>query len=73
MTNRRVYETLEVARPTEHIWHVKLNRPKSLNAINQQLFTDLKTCFEDANKDEELRVVILTGNGKHFCAGLDLQ
>lgn len=52
--------------------HVRLNRPKKLNAMNHQFFLDLKKCFEDINQDEEVRVVMLTGNGKHFCAGLDL-
>jgi len=67
------YETLEVVKPTQHIWHVRFNRPNKLNAMNGQFFADLKKCFEDVNKDEEARVVILTGNGKHFYAGLDLM
>jgi enoyl-CoA hydratase/carnithine racemase len=67
------YETIEVVKPSQYIWHVRFNRPKKLNAMNRQFFADLKKCFEDVNKDEEARVVILTGNGKHFCAGLDLM
>ena len=41
--------------------------------MNMQFFADMKACFDAANQDEEVRVVILTGNGKHFCAGLDLM
>lgn len=67
------YETLEVSWAAPHVWHVKLNRPKKLNAMNDQFFKDLRKCFTDANEQEDLRVIILTGNGKHFCAGLDLM
>jgi enoyl-CoA hydratase/carnithine racemase len=41
--------------------------------MNPQFFHDILQCFESANQDEDLRVVILTGNGKHFSAGLDLN
>lgn len=36
------------------------------------MFSDLASFFTDVNKDPEARVVILTGNGKNFCAGIDL-
>lgn len=51
---------------------ISLNRPESLNAINTQLATDLLTAFQSAQADTGVRVVILRGEGRAFCAGLDL-
>jgi enoyl-CoA hydratase/carnithine racemase len=52
---------------------VRLNRPKVLNALNQQTWKELRTVFEDARDDPEIRGVILTGAGdKAFIAGADI-
>lgn len=50
-----------------------LNRPDKRNALNRQLITELGTAFDHANKDPAGRVVILTGAGSSFCAGMDLS
>ncbi len=53
--------------------YVMLNRPKVLNALNRQTWTELRTVFEDARDDPEIRGVILTGAGdKAFIAGADI-
>ena len=52
---------------------ITLNRPEVLNAMNRQLVEDLNTALETARKDDEARVVILTGAGRAFCAGEDLK
>ena len=44
-----------------------LNRPKALNSFNQELIEDFHQVLDEVKKDEEIRVVILTGNGKAFC------
>ena len=55
------------------IAYVTLNRPKVLNALNQATWNDLRTAFEDARDDAEIRGVILTGAGdKAFIAGADI-
>jgi enoyl-CoA hydratase len=52
---------------------VTLNRPKVLNALNRQTWKELRTVFEDARDDPEIRGVILTGAGdKAFIAGADI-
>ncbi|UJR06960.1 hypothetical protein I4U23_011248 [Adineta vaga] len=66
------YETLKVSQPKPHVFLVELNRPTKLNAMNQQLFDDLKTCFEQLNKEKECRVIVLTGNGRAFSTGIDI-
>ena len=52
---------------------VTLNRPEIHNAFNDQLILDLTTLFNEISNDESVRVVILTGASKSFCAGADLN
>src|SRR2546430_16392749 len=55
------------------IAYVTLNRPKVLNALNQRTWQDLRTAFEDARDDADVRGAILTGAGdKAFIAGADI-
>lgn len=49
-----------------------LNRPEKRNAFNAELVTELKTALESAEKDEEVKVILLRANGKVFSAGADL-
>src|ERR1700744_3778998 len=68
------FSTLTVSRRDNGILVVTLNRPEAANAMNTQLGLDLMTLFEGFSVDlEGLRVVILTGQGKAFCAGGDLK
>ncbi len=55
------------------IAYVTLNRPDKLNAMNLQMHEDLGAVWEDFRDDPELRVAILSGNGKCFSAGADLS
>jgi enoyl-CoA hydratase len=56
------------------IAYVTLNRPKVLNALNQKTWENLRTAFEDARDDTQVRGVILTGAGdKAFIAGADIS
>ena len=50
-----------------------LNRPKSLNALSSQMGRELSAALEMLEADPEVRVLILTGAGKAFCAGVDLK
>ena len=55
------------------IAYVTVNRPKVLNALNTPTWKDLRTAFEDARDDVNVRGVILTGAGnKAFIAGADI-
>jgi len=55
-----------------HIGFITLNRPDKRNAMNTALWKDLDKAIGIAEEDEEARVIILRGEGKSFCAGLDL-
>lgn len=52
---------------------IKLNRPKVLNAMNKQLWLDLRTALRDAGSDPKIKVVVITGEGRAFSTGADLK
>jgi enoyl-CoA hydratase len=52
---------------------ITLNRPQAMNALSRELRTAIADTFEKLEADPAVRVVILTGAGKAFCAGLDLK
>ena len=56
----------------DKILTITLNRPDRLNAFTGQMMNDLISAFDSASKDDEVRVVIVTGEGRGFCAGADL-
>ncbi len=65
------YETISVER-RGHVAIVSLDRPDVLNAFNTAMCRELFTAVEEVNKDDEIRVAILTGAGRAFSAGADL-
>ncbi len=60
-------------RAGEHVAVVELQRPEQRNALNFSLVADLHSALDDVAADEACRVVVLTGSGESFCAGLDLR
>jgi enoyl-CoA hydratase/carnithine racemase len=65
--------TVRVERPTPEVALVTLDRPDRLNAMNHELVADLHDALEQIGTDNTCRVVVLTGEGRGFCAGLDLK
>ena len=55
------------------IAHVAFNRPEKANALHMDAWTEMQTVFESLSTADEVRVIILVGEGKHFCAGIDLE
>jgi len=66
------YERLIVEK-SGGIAKITLNRPEKLNAIDVKLGAELYSALEDIQRDEDIGVVILKGNGRAFCAGRDLS
>jgi len=66
-------ETVIVEKPEKHISVITLNRPERLNAISAELITDLCEAFRQMGSDNDIRVAIVTGAGRAFCSGLDLE
>ncbi|MGK7391438.1 MAG: enoyl-CoA hydratase/isomerase family protein [Candidatus Cyclobacteriaceae bacterium M2_1C_046] len=52
---------------------ITLNRPESYNALNDEITFELQDALKQASKDENVRVLVLTGEGKAFCSGQDLK
>jgi enoyl-CoA hydratase len=66
------YETIDYA-VSDGIARLTLNRPERMNAITSQLVADLRAAVAAANDDAAVRVLILSGAGRAFCAGYDLD
>ena len=65
------YETLAVSM-ADGVADVVLNRPDKSNAMNRQMWDDIRDVFRKLDETAEARVVVLSGAGKHFNAGIDL-
>lgn len=57
----------------DHVATITLNRPEKLNARTAKMDTELHPCFDECQDNDDIRVVIITGAGRGFCAGRDLQ
>jgi enoyl-CoA hydratase len=65
--------TVSRSQPSPGVTLLTLDRPERLNAMNVDLVDDLRGALDDVARDRSCRAVILTGAGRAFCAGLDLQ
>lgn len=66
------YSTIELE-ITKHLATVWLNRPDIRNALNETMISEIISVFEEINKLQDVRIVLLKGRGKSFCAGADLN
>ena len=66
------YETL-LYEISEHVATITFNRPEKMNTWNAQVASELSEAMLKANTDDEVRAVVLTGAGRAFCAGADLE
>ncbi|MGZ3770907.1 MAG: enoyl-CoA hydratase-related protein [Bdellovibrio sp.] len=65
--------SLVVVTELNQVAYVKLHRPEMRNAFNPQMIEELTNIFMDLQKRQDLRAVVLQGEGKTFCAGADLN
>ncbi|MCD6561251.1 MAG: enoyl-CoA hydratase/isomerase family protein [Deltaproteobacteria bacterium] len=66
------FETIQIIKE-DHIATVILNRPDKRNALNRRMIEELSLALPDIAEDDDIRVMILTGSGKAFCAGADVD
>jgi enoyl-CoA hydratase len=57
----------------DHVLRLTLNRPERVNAINRQMLHDFDKALDAAERDHDIRVIIVTGNGSAFSSGFDLK
>ncbi|MBV8617691.1 MAG: enoyl-CoA hydratase [Curvibacter sp.] len=66
------YETILVRTEADKVGVITLNRPKQLNALNDQLMNELGQALKDFEADERIGCIVLTGSEKAFAAGADI-
>ncbi|WP_192964632.1 enoyl-CoA hydratase [Phycobacter azelaicus] len=66
------YETINVE-VKDHVCLIKLNRPEALNALNNELLTELCAALDEADASDKVRCIVLTGSEKAFAAGADIK
>lgn len=66
------YQTL-IVQLDDGILKITLNRPEKLNSINETLFEEFSSVLNFAANNEEIKAILITGEGKAFCAGVDIH
>lgn len=67
------FETVKYTQPEPRIARILLNRPDRANAQNMQMLYELNTALDRAAADDEIRVIVVAAEGKHFSSGHDLS
>jgi enoyl-CoA hydratase len=70
--NKKKYTCFKV-NVADHIANLVLSRPDELNTMSRDFWVELGDVLEEINKDSDVRVVVMSSTGKHFCAGMDLN
>ena len=65
------YQTL-IVEIDDYVALIRLNRPEALNALNQQLLSELGQALQEADQNDKVRCIVLTGSEKAFAAGADI-
>ena len=52
---------------------ITLNRPDALNALSPHMITELRTAYDEAENDDNIWILIVTGTGRAFCTGADVE
>ena len=72
MTQESSYEAIRYDLE-DGVLTITLNRPERLNAFNGQMWAEMMDAFDRADADDDIRAIIVTGEGRGFCAGADLS
>ena len=70
MTNKYESFNLEIE---DNIANIILSRPEQLNSMSRKFWVELPEILEEVNRNSQIRVLIISSTGKHFCAGMDLS
>jgi enoyl-CoA hydratase/carnithine racemase len=67
------YETVVVENASEHVLLIRLNRPDKLNTFSRKMAEELDSALKESDRNEDVRTVLIKGEGKAFCAGIDVN
>jgi enoyl-CoA hydratase/carnithine racemase len=67
------FKTLDITMPADGVAVITLNRPEKLNAFNTAMIGEIRAAMWRMNYDERVRVIVVTGKGRGFCAGRDVE
>ncbi|CAB4294654.1 unnamed protein product [Prunus armeniaca] len=69
------YTTLEIVQenPNSAVFYLYLNRPNHRNALSRDFFTEFPRALSSLDQNPDVNVIVLSGAGNHFCAGIDLK
>lgn len=67
------FETLALTVQPNNVLHLRLNRPKTVNAFNMQMWVELARAFELVEQDASIKAVVVSGEGRGFTSGMDLN
>jgi enoyl-CoA hydratase/carnithine racemase len=67
------FETIVLSTPVPQVLLITLSRPKKLNAFDELMIREMRQVIWDANFDDDIRAIIITGAGRAFCAGRDIE
>lgn len=67
------FKTLGISVPEPFVYHVELNRPEKMNAMNKTMWLEIGQCFSELGSSPDCRVIVLSAAGKLFTAGIDLK
>ena len=56
-----------------NVAHLRINRPDKANAMNEDFWKEIPLIFNELEENNEVRVIVLSGEGKHFSSGIDLS
>lgn len=70
--DRMGYKTI-IYQKKNAVARITLNRPEALNSLTRTMLLEIGEALEDSEKDNAIRVVVITGSGKAFCTGVDLK
>ena len=67
------HQTIVCGRPAAHVFEIRFNCPERLNAVDESVAVELNDALDGVEHDPEVRVVILSGEGRAFCAGANYK
>ncbi|MEW6454461.1 MAG: enoyl-CoA hydratase/isomerase family protein [Pseudomonadota bacterium] len=73
LAHAKEFTTIRTEKSEDGILTIVLNRPSKLNAFDEQMIREMRSVIWKANFDDQIRVIVITGEGRAFCSGRDVN